>query len=662
MQKGFKWIMRVLSITVMCILLMIPGNDASAAQLIVDHNVPLEAGEYMERVEGYSFDVSDYHTVKEYDKFILKADANIYISENFVQTMSELMDIIEETTGLSFMPKKSPVLNPNYETEKVVIDISYSRMTEFGSTIQSASEGCVYLLAENAMLGELSFDYNTPVHELLHVIQMRNYGFLGNIVTEGYAESLTGTIEKKLRKKYGNLVATDERLNEISSINAYGINECGLDVDYNTDWVTRDNIEEYFFLNPGHTGHETSYWIIEYIREKYKDKGLRKVMNALGKKSAEYLATSPKLANLTNDMELEVIKETLSQTFVDDFYDWFKKQDTQDNGVSELFDLTDIKKVDAGYGAMLSFNGNPYYEYPSNFTYKDSLEIDFSKVIAHSQQFLATRYKGFVGYFFGEGDVSFYDQYGTLLYSFSVQDDWVNNGKSVRVPYATKVVISSPGTHNMSIYGIADVDFFSDTVFDNVTCTDGRTVTFDEITQEKKATKPINRKVKTAKELTEALENSIGVGGKITVTGNVTTTDSITIPSNTQVVIKKGKKLTVKDTDIDVYGSVSGNVVFDGGWMWLEENATWKNGKVTYSTKVRKDYDLSLGYGCGVRLNQGSDGKLTVLFGLYNRLYVDAPSGKDLSSLLEFTDLRDKFTLYFNGKKVSAKKLKKLSF
>ena len=186
------------------------GADAPALR-------PLKAGEYMEHIEGYEFPLcssKDYEI--EYDRFILKVEAGVYIDESFPAIIDEIMGIIEEKTDLSFMPKSSPV---NYGGKKPIIDIS-KRQTfgEYGAAIESASEFGVSFYEDEAVSGRITDNFNTIIHELLHVIQIRNFGHIGDILTEGYAESYAGTIENLLPTKYSNYIRYSERHNEFQRL------------------------------------------------------------------------------------------------------------------------------------------------------------------------------------------------------------------------------------------------------------------------------------------------------------------------------------------------------------------------------------------------------------------------------------------------------------
>lgn len=659
-----------------------------AAQKTVDHNQPLKKDEFMEPVEGYTFKVSDKVETYEYNRFTLTVAPGMYVSEQCVSVINEIMDLIEKTTGCSFYPENK-YGNPYFIDGKVNIDLEHRHMTDGGLTIEYAHEGGVTLMDDEALVGEFTDTYSTIIHELLHVAQLRNYGDLGNIVTEGFAESYTGTIEKILKDKYGYKIRTNERENEISCINAYGINECNLDVDYDVNWVTADNVEKYFFLEPGHSGHEPSYWIVEYIRERYGDDGFKKLMDALAKRWVDYVKTEKTTSyiNLPNTIELEVIKATLSDNFVREFYDWFKRQNIKYD-TTDCINLTGVDKIDAPLGNVIVYSGIPYMDSITNFNYKGTLEIDYSRAYALLQQVYGYNVKGISGSFSGVGRVDFYDQYGTWLYGFG--SEYMISYQSVHVPYATKVVIkNSGGISNYSIYSTLSDSAFCDIEFSDVACNNGRTVTFEEIKKKELTTlfdirnggrvqedynnqdnnskdnKPVSKKVKTFEQLSSALKSAQGRGGTITVTANITVDDYLVIPVDTKVTIKKGKKLTLKDTCISIRGSLSGNsksIVFDYGWLWLEENATWKYGNYTFTSKVKKDYPENASYACGIRIDEWwNDGKLNISYGFYNRLYITAPKGTKLEKLLHFEDLREGFTPYLNKKKISAKKMKTLT-
>lgn len=647
-------IYRIAILVSLCILIFTKSSDVYAAERIVDHNKSLETGAYMEPIEGYSFETKDEIYYIENDRFKIKVDPGIYVSDALEESIDKIMDILEETTGCSFYPKESPLDAYKIKIDKVLIDIRRSAI------IPSASSDGITLTLNEAGAGEFTFEHSVIAHELLHTLQIRNYGSLGDVTTEGFAESYTGTIEPKLYETFGPNIMSNERENEIICINAYGKNECFLDVDYDVEWVNEGNVEKYFFLEPGHVGHESSYWIVEYIREKYGDEGLTKLMKALGKKSIEHASDITRtMINISNEEELEVVRRTLSESFVQDFYKWFKQQDFEEKGVKH--ELTGVKKINPGYEAIYPNGEKPILNRIHSFTYSDSLEIDYTKAFAFAQQILEVPCKGMAGIFSGVGKLEFYDQYGTLLYTCGSESEYSSN--NVKVPYATRVSIKCNGTHDYNITGIAGSGSFDDVTFSDISCKDGPVIKVkDAEKKEKESDKPIDKKVKTEKELISALENGKVRGGKITVNANITITDYLTIPKNVQVVIKKGKKLKLK-SEMEVYGKLSGpanGIEFNDHYIWLEKEATIKLGDITYSLKTQKDYSYSLGWAASAKLEPGTKGKMRISNGFYSKIYITTPENAKLENIIELGDMMENYALYQNKKKVSAKKIEKL--
>lgn len=639
-----------------------PETGALAAgKVTVDHNKPLEEGVFMEPVEGYSFETTTEATVTEYDKFILNVDPGIYISDEFVDTINFLMDTVEEETGLSFNPTNSPLSAVKIKFGKVKIDVFYSTMTAHGITIQSGGAQGISILAEDAAVGDLSGSYSAIVHELLHTIQMRNYGQLGQIITEGFAESYTGSIEPKLKEKFGDRVTSDERSNEILGISSYGQGYFGLEGE-GLSWLTADNVEQYFFLEPAHTGHETGYWIVEYIRSQYGEKKFTKLMKALAKEYKSYAKDKKRISDLLpNKNELNVIKSTLSKDFVKKFYKWMMKQPL--TYVDEARDYTQTDKVAVGIDVFSNYENDTILSDIGDFRYTDSIEFDFSRSFAFIQQVLKKGCKGISLRFQGTGVLDFYDQYGTLICSYGSEDAYMTG--SARVPYATRLVIHAPGEHYMYIGRLCS-ESFKEVEFEDVSCTDGRKVTYeDTLVRETAPTKPLNITVKTAEEFEKAIKQSYIVGGKITVAEDITVTSYLSINENTVVNIKKGKKLTIGyDTAFNIYGTLSGkagSLILDGGWLWLNETGTLKLGDITYTSLVRDEFSDDMGMSCGIRVDQYNK-KLYITYGLYNRLYITAPEGTDLTKLIYLNDLREGFRIFLNDKQLSDKEIGKLAF
>lgn len=572
---------------IIAFLMLLPQYTAIASE----EPKVLGTDEYRSEIETYDFPTSAYGYSVEYDKFILQVDSGVYIDPDLPALYAEIIDMIEEETGLSFNPKTTPL---HEELTKPVIRISSRYDTGYGVFIESADTTGVNFFEEEAVPGLCTNDfYNTIFHELLHTIQMRNYGVLGEILCEGYAESYAGTLEAKFAKKHNFLLQRPERLNEIACITAYGINECGLDVDYDVDWVTKDNITEYFFLHPRHDGHEPSYWIVEYIREKYGDAKLAELLTAEGKK---YTSLDHEELNcgwgLPNDIELSLIKKYLSKNFVSDFYKWFKTQDMTD--FSMICDYSYSDKYTGVFNSINSYGNTPMYVYlGTGFTFTDYIRFDYTEAYAYSQKLLNIPVKGISGSFLGIGRVSFYDEYERLLYEFENTD--ASMCTDVAVPYATSFTIEA-GTP-----GIEDTFFISLNDPSAPGRYDDITLPLADIAKTDVSTAPVTKKVTTFNGLKAALEAAKNAGGKITVTGNITVNEPVTVYEGTELIVKSKKKLTL-NSSVTVKGKLSApkngikfgqntlsasksSLKISTGYVCLD-NGTMKLGNTVYSASI----------------------------------------------------------------------------
>ncbi|MBO4922301.1 MAG: hypothetical protein J5372_10345 [Lachnospiraceae bacterium] len=598
---------------------------------------PLKAGEYMEHIEGYEFPLcsaKDYEI--EYDRFILKVEAGVYIDESFPAIIDEIMGIIEEKTDLSFMPKSSPV---NYGGKKPVIDIS-KRQTfgEYGAAIESASEFGVSFYEDEAVSGRITDNFNTIIHELLHVIQIRNFGHIGDILTEGYAESYAGTIENLLPTKYSNYIRYSERQNEYTNITAYGKNECGLDVDWNVNWVTEDNIKKYFFLEPGHSGHEPSYWIVEYIREKYGNDGLKKVLEEDKK---EYSKHSSDLSyKIPNKTELAIIEKNLSKSFVKDFYKWFKAQFADESNYYSKTNFTGTKLVKGLLSIICNYEGKTTLQSLGDIKYKDSLTVDYTETFAYCQQVLGLEIKGIGGTFYGTGKLSFYDAHDRLIYETG--DKNTSFYELLHVPHAVKYVITGSGINEFSYYEDGEMGVFSDASYKDIKSGIGAAKDNSTVSG-----KPASIKVKSEKALASALKKCKSTGGTITITKSFTVKDPLVIYPGTEVKIKKGKKLTLK-ARLTVLGTLTNSakaVKMSGGCVVVKD-ALWKNGSTSY--KVSSG-DKTSGRSSALMINDKN--KVLGGYGSKITLETDKKEAKELQASL----LLDNYdTLKLNGKKISA--------
>lgn len=621
-------------------------TKASAAEYIINHNNPLKVGEYMEPVEGYEFKTSELTTTKEYDKFILKVAPGVYVADDFVDTINKMMDIIEKNSGCKFYPKNSPLEYYDYtkgqSNKKITIEIvnSASPNTNYPFCYADVYNSEIILYSEEAAVGEMSDSYSEIADTLVEFAMKRTYGVPGGILFRGYQYSTVGRLMDKFQVAFGSKPRYDYCWNQMM----------------NTAYTSLDatqagfkNTDEYFLKNFFSEGDlpAASYWFVEYVVDEYGQKGLNKLMDAIAKKSIDRTKGKYDMINLSVDEELAVIKATLSKNIVKEFREWYVAQNI--SYYEAHTDLSDVKSIKIGFTRFYSSRSNvPMIEDPGYFTYRDSIEFDYSEAFAYAQQKMGLKVKGISGIFSGKGEVKFYDQYGTVLYSYSGYGSY--STKTLYVPYAVKVVISSPGINEFRIFTYEDDSPLLDLAFNDVTCTDGKIITYSD-TPDKQESKSF--KVKTEQEFLEAVEYSRSCPGKITVSSNITVTKAFIVSEGTTISIKKGKTLTVKDV-AHVSGKITGKdncLKTNGGRIWLEDKGVIKIGKTSYTHKIRKGFDDKTLYTRGIILTSG-DGKFVISGGYYDELYIK-DKNKKLTDLVTIDELREGCKIYFNKKQVN---------
>ena len=647
MRKKALWVIGAFVAVLLAFSAFSGTADAKAETRTIDHNKPLAVGEFMEPVEGYKFKTNEDVVTKEYDRFILYINPGVYVSEDFADTVNTLMDMIEKNTEARFFPKNSPLEYYEFykgtSTKKVTIEILNSLSPNYKTTTTYYGSRDIRIGAEVAATGELTDKYGVLLEELLEVAMQRTYGVQGFITWQGYTWYNQIALAGKLQKKYGAQVRYDNAWNMM-------MNTVGTAIDPNSSkWEnTEEYVDKMFFHKEDSSPVATSYWVIKYIVDNYGEAGLNKYMKAIAQESIAHSKTKYSTSNLTYEEEIKVLKATFSKNIVKEFMNWYVKQDIYNYDTH--YDFRKVDYVALGFRNYLYYDDRPAFESLNDFSFCDSIEIDYTRALAFSQQMIGFPCKGISGCFSGYGKVDFYDQYGTVIYSFG--SEYSHSTKSVCVPYATKFIITAPGEHEYCFSIDSSSSPIRDVAFNDVSCTQAKVITVEDATSKDKT---LNRKVKNEKDFLKALDAGRTYSGKITVSADITVNSDIRIPEGVTVSVKKGKVLTLKDCCyVDGTLSLKENksLVLKGGWLWLEEASTLKIGKVTISTKVIENAPHT-GYGCGFRLDPYSKtNKFEVSYGSYNRLYVKAPKGTTLDQYVVLDELREGAEVYFNKKKV----------
>jgi hypothetical protein len=131
---------------------------------------------------GYYFAVGN--TVIETDIFRLEMAGGILYDMDIVSKLTTLMELVEETTGMSFYPEGS-----RWENEKLII--------AFGDYPGVAYGFGIYMSRIQTLI---DLHAGMILHELLHVIESRNIPLVSSMFSEGFAEHTAEYIHSKVKK------------------------------------------------------------------------------------------------------------------------------------------------------------------------------------------------------------------------------------------------------------------------------------------------------------------------------------------------------------------------------------------------------------------------------------------------------------------------------
>lgn len=241
----------------------------------------------------------------ESDKYFLLIDKDIVLPGNFKDVLDEIVEEIEDSIGMQFMPAGykpeefddissmygCTAWDNFYYGKKIPIFLLVDREDE-GLGCWSWKDICVIVEYElfsdevwnsvpsyrdNSWRREDSVNYMSITHELVHVLTLRKC-IVNTIMTEGSAEFYTKKIMDKMYQKYGS--------------------EGFVYHTYNGEFdpeLTSENAEEYFIndfsdSNTGLQGSEYTYgkFLCAFLEEKYGGQWLLDYYNAIEKEHFEH--------------------------------------------------------------------------------------------------------------------------------------------------------------------------------------------------------------------------------------------------------------------------------------------------------------------------------------------------------------------------------------
>ena len=357
-----------------------------------------------------NYTVTTKRTVYEADRFLLIADAGIYLPEGFLNHISLIMDEIESETGYSFYPANYFVQTPG-RLEIYVTNTKNSQAYSSASRVTISQE---YLLIEEG------FGY-TIAHELL-----RNTGSIGDILLEGFAETYGMRVMEALHFPNYHDEEYKQRLN----------------IARQYPKLTIGNVRE-FLAGKAVDHHPTSYFFVSFLNETVDSNQMRLLhekAEQAGSAKRKEMQSDPseyrdweEINYQVNLATIQAIRAELGDSVIAEFMKWYNKKIREFS--VPVYDAKENERVTVGAmdAEILSFG---VY---TRIRYQKRLVVDYQNAIAYLVQYKGQKYKGLYGYMTGTGTVKFYDKSGKLVVQYTLQD---GVRTKIAAPGAVKYAVS----------------------------------------------------------------------------------------------------------------------------------------------------------------------------------------------------------------------------
>ncbi len=308
--------------------------------------------------KGYAITTSPYRIKNE--RFVLELPENVYVPATIEQDITTVMDAIENTTSLSFFPEGG-----NFEP--VVISVVRSNPSERSDYIpESGSAMAIGGYGIEVSPLDIVLDSGegwVMTHELLHVLNQRESGaLLTTPLSEGFTTYWT---QKIIEGKHYN-----------TTFNSY-INYSDADLD---NEITPQTAEAKFIEcdYDGWVGYKYGFRMMHYIDESgYSDGYIELCRRHIDE------------AGMTNADIVPFVKEQFGDDFFTEFGKWFQNNRDRFSGGSLTNDYTYKQQIDV-FPVIASWD---MYN-PLNFTYSESILLDFSKGNEYITEYLGRELTG----------------------------------------------------------------------------------------------------------------------------------------------------------------------------------------------------------------------------------------------------------------------------
>lgn len=263
----------------------------------------------LSKVEGTSYTTKREEYI-ETSRFILYLDSCIEVPVNVIDLINHIMNLIEDKTGYLFYTKRFSepnefnmdyLIEKFFETGKELVKVNAKHDKISIAVSQQDWGACAFgshgvlLLPEDIKL--LDGNEYVLIHELLHVIDMRNGCYLGQTLGEGFTTYYSTLITKEDTVLNGYY----DGYSQLSNFNYK---------------LTEDSMEALFTqMSGGWSSYQLGFRMINFIFETYGVEAFHKMQAKL----------SEQYANPTEDIVAAALKSNLSEDFFQAFARWYSK-------------------------------------------------------------------------------------------------------------------------------------------------------------------------------------------------------------------------------------------------------------------------------------------------------------------------------------------------
>lgn len=271
------------------------------------------------------YNSSEYNYIETEHCFIY-LDSNVDIPENIGVAIEETIASLEEVTGYTFQREGSynecstvntanvylgfdPWYGVNADRNKIDVFIFADDGT---CRISCASDNEVVLIPEDFLTEDHSIKIPTIAHEFTHVLTQYEFGYIGNIMTEGTAEFYSHIVADMLKDEYEMTEwDTEKALGYLDSL-AYSNNPEELfSADYDNEEGIRTN-------RPYQYGLALNTYLYETYGENYLHEFQEKINDG------RFYYDEPEYG-----VEAAVLKELYGDSLFTDFQKWYKENKTR---------------------------------------------------------------------------------------------------------------------------------------------------------------------------------------------------------------------------------------------------------------------------------------------------------------------------------------------